>query len=122
MKKSLLMLCVAMIFMTIPAVAQNIQIRGKVIDADTMLDISGASVHVKGTTTGTITDLNGVFEISAPAGSTIVVSAIGYESQEQHVEGNRLFFILWPSSELLFNNTKITSQQTTYSYNYPNKK
>lgn len=44
--------------------------------------ITGASVSVKGTTTGTLTDLDGKYSISANPKSTLVISFIGYQSQE----------------------------------------
>ena len=46
----------------------------------------GASVIAKGTSTGTVTDLNGKFELSVPDEVTVlVVSYIGYESQEVEI-------------------------------------
>ncbi|MBR6002890.1 MAG: TonB-dependent receptor [Bacteroidales bacterium] len=47
-------------------------------DAETGEGVIGASVLVKGTTTGAIADLDGNFSLSAPAGAEIVVSAVGY--------------------------------------------
>ncbi len=44
--------------------------------------IIGANVLVKGTTNGTITDIDGKFSISAPTGSTLLVSYIGYNAKE----------------------------------------
>jgi TonB-linked SusC/RagA family outer membrane protein len=44
--------------------------------------IIGASVAVKGTSVGTVTDVNGRFSIDAPAGATLLVSYIGYVPQE----------------------------------------
>jgi TonB-linked SusC/RagA family outer membrane protein len=57
-------------------------LKGVVVDAVTNEPIIGANVIVKGTTTGTSTDLNGNFSFDAPAGSTLVVSYIGYNSIE----------------------------------------
>ena len=43
----------------------------------------GVTVHVKGnTTTGTITDIDGKFALSVPKGSTLVISYVGYKTQE----------------------------------------
>lgn len=44
--------------------------------------IIGANVSVKGTTTGTITDIDGHFSLEAIEGQTILVSFIGYSSKE----------------------------------------
>lgn len=47
------------------------------------LALSGATIRVKGATIGAVTDSNGAFSISLPAGKTVlVVSYIGYETQE----------------------------------------
>lgn len=49
--------------------------------------IIGASVHVKGERSGSITDLNGNFILQAPANSVLVISYIGYETQEIPLNG-----------------------------------
>ena len=61
------------------ASAQNVQLGGVIKDAETGEGIIGASVMMKGTTTGTVTDLDGNFSLSVPSGADIVVSALGYE-------------------------------------------
>ena len=40
----------------------------------------GAGVLVQGTTTGTVTDLDGLFELNVPAGAILEVSSIGYKT------------------------------------------
>jgi TonB-linked SusC/RagA family outer membrane protein len=63
------------------AVAQNI-IRGRILDEKGQ-GLPGAGISVKGSpTVGTVTDLDGNFELAAPAGSTLVVQSIGYSSVE----------------------------------------
>jgi len=47
--------------------------------------IIGASVLVKGSGTGTVTDINGKFSVEAPVGSTLVVSFVGYATEEVKV-------------------------------------
>ena len=59
--------------------AQKKEITGKVLD-ELGEPIIGASVVIEGTTTGTVTDLDGVFSISAPANATLTISYIGYKS------------------------------------------
>jgi len=63
------------------AIGQNIQITGKVTDAGTGQSLPGVSVLVKGTTTGTITDLNGVYSLNVKTGSSLVFSFVGYTTQ-----------------------------------------
>ncbi|WCT11700.1 SusC/RagA family TonB-linked outer membrane protein [Mucilaginibacter jinjuensis] len=62
--------------------AQNTTIKGKVTDATNGEALIGVSVSIKGTTSGTQTDVNGAFSLSAPATATLVFSYIGYASQE----------------------------------------
>lgn len=50
----------------------------------------GASVKVAGTKLATVTDIDGHFEISAPVGSTLTVSYIGFEDQTVKVSGTTL--------------------------------
>ncbi len=66
---------------SLSALAQNKTITGTVKDASN-LGIPGASVVVKGTSTGSITDLDGNFSISVPASTKqLTFSFIGYDSQ-----------------------------------------
>ena len=67
-------------------VAQNITVRGEVRDASKD-PIIGASVQVKGTSLGTVTDLEGNFSLVAPSNATLVVTYVGYERKEVHVDG-----------------------------------
>ncbi len=75
------------------------QITGKLLDAQTKEALIGATALVKGTTVATAASLDGSFKISAPAGSTLVFSYIGYVSKEVKVTGKDLGTILLdPSS------------------------
>jgi TonB-linked SusC/RagA family outer membrane protein len=65
-----------------PAQAQDRLLQGKVITADDQQPLPGASVLVKGTTRGTTTDAQGTFRLSVPDNATVVISGIGYASQE----------------------------------------
>lgn len=80
MFKVLLML-VAGLFLSIDAFAQQIAVKGLVKDT-TGEPIIGANVVVKGTTNGTITDFDGNFQLEANKGDVIIISFIGYLTQE----------------------------------------
>lgn len=69
-----------------PAFAQTITVKGTVIDKEGE-PLIGASVVVQGETLGTATDIDGQFTISAPTNGTLVVSYVGYETQEVAVNG-----------------------------------
>ena len=61
---------------------RTITVRGTVLDEDGVA-IPMAAVQVKGTTTGTVSDVNGSWSVRVPAGSTLVISSIGYSEQER---------------------------------------
>ena len=77
MRKALLI--IICVLASVIATAQNVRLGGTVKDADAGDGIIGASVVVNGTATGTITDIDGNFSLSAPSGADILVSALGYE-------------------------------------------
>ena len=60
----------------------DIHVKGKVIDADTQEPMIGVSVLVMGTSTGTVTDFDGNFELTAPDHSTLQLSYLGYKTIE----------------------------------------
>lgn len=86
MKKKLFMF-LALIFVGIGLVMAQTQVRGTVVDENGDPAI-GATIQIKGTTQGTVTDIDGKFTISAPANGTIVVSYVGYTTQEVPVSAN----------------------------------
>ena len=63
-------------------IAQSITISGTVTDSNKEAVI-GANVLVKGTTNGTITDMDGNFSLEVSPNSILVVSYIGYKDQER---------------------------------------
>ncbi|MEM9846424.1 MAG: SusC/RagA family TonB-linked outer membrane protein [Bacteroidota bacterium] len=69
------------------AIAQR-TVSGTVTDAGTGETLIGANVSVKGTATGTVTDIDGNFSLNVPADVTsLVVSYTGYASQEVAIAG-----------------------------------
>ncbi|MDR0750855.1 MAG: SusC/RagA family TonB-linked outer membrane protein [Tannerellaceae bacterium] len=81
--------------------AQTRQITGTVISADDGEPIIGASIIVKGTTTGTVTDIDGNFSLSVPGSArTLVISYVGMEPQEVAVQST-LRIMLKTSSQAL---------------------
>lgn len=61
--------------------AQSNTVSGKVVD-ETNLGLPGVNVIIKGTATGTATDLDGNYNLSVPTGQTIIFSFTGYTDQE----------------------------------------
>lgn len=68
--------------------AQETEIRGKVTSAEEGTELIGATVMEKGTANGTATDVNGAYRLRVKRGAVLVVSYIGYLTQEVAV-GNQ---------------------------------
>ena len=68
--------------------AQNVNVSGEVVSALDGEPLIGVTVMVKNSSTGTTTDIDGRFVISAPTGSTLFFNYIGYTPQEVKVTAN----------------------------------
>jgi TonB-linked SusC/RagA family outer membrane protein len=80
-------LCLLLLIGSIGIQAQT-EIRGHVTDGSQNEPLIGATVSVPGTTAGTITDLDGNFKFTMPAGKIIVqISMIGYKTQVVNIKG-----------------------------------
>lgn len=80
-------------------VLAQINVSGKILD-ESGAGLPGATVLVKGTTTGVVADFDGNYSISAPSAESILVfSFIGYESQEQVVQNRSLINVQLKISE-----------------------
>jgi TonB-linked SusC/RagA family outer membrane protein len=71
---------------TVQSVQQDRKVTGTVVDA--MGPVIGASVLEKGTSNGTVTDLSGNYSLSVKPGATLVVSYVGFKTQEIRVGNN----------------------------------
>lgn len=81
-----ILLMLAMVFFALDVSAQT-TINGHVKD-DTGEGIIGASVMVKGTTNGTVTDFDGNFQLKCETGATLVITYIGFVPQEVKAKNN----------------------------------
>ena len=95
---SLLILIVGLL-LSVDASAQQVAVKGLIKDS-TGKPVIGANVVVKGTTNGTITDLDGVFRLNANQGDILTVSFIGFKTQEVPAAAS-LNIILKDDTELL---------------------
>lgn len=78
-------------------------ITGTVLDAQSKETIIGASVEVKGTNRGTITDIDGMFELEVNNGEVLVFSYIGYKSTEVQVSGQKTVNVELAQESVLLN-------------------
>lgn len=70
--------------------AQNMRVTGTVTSAEDGTGIPGATVKVKGGTTGVVTDADGKYSISVNANATLVFSFVGTKTQEIQVTGQNV--------------------------------
>ena len=98
-----LFLCV-MILIPSALFAQNLKLTGTIVD-DGGIPIIGASVLEKGTTNGTISDVDGQFTLDVGAQSTLVVSYIGYKTQEILVKGKSNINVTLKEDALMLDET-----------------
>ena len=97
-------ICVIVIlFTSVIMYAQSnlLTVTGKVTGADTNDPLVGVSITVKGTTNGTVSDVNGNFSIEVEQGKTLVFSYIGYVKQEIEVSKNIINVSLKEDERLL---------------------
>lgn len=87
MKRTRYLMFLLALLMTIPAMAQKQLFTGVVKDA-LGEPVIGASVVEKGSSNGSVTDLDGKFSVSTIPGTTLVVSYVGYKSQEVKAKEN----------------------------------
>lgn len=69
--------------------AQNTDIISGRVSSSIGEPMIGASVMVKGTTNGTITDLDGNFKVEASSTATLIISYVGYVTQEVQIAGRK---------------------------------
>ena len=60
--------------------AQNLSVKGSIKD-ESGSGLPGASVVIKGTAKGTVTDNDGNFALEAPKGATLLISYVGFDNQ-----------------------------------------
>ena len=84
--KERLVLSMLTLLMPLGLLAQDIKVQGIVKD-ETGETVIGASVMQKGTTNGAVTDIDGNFSLTVPSKATLLVSYIGFTTQEIAVDG-----------------------------------
>lgn len=86
--KNFFLLCVALI-MSFQLIAQPRRISGTILDSKDKSAMIGANIMEKGTSNGTITDINGKFSLNVTSSNSIlVISSIGYTTLEVNVGNN----------------------------------
>ncbi|WP_462266155.1 SusC/RagA family TonB-linked outer membrane protein [Mucilaginibacter sp.] len=94
------------------AASAQTRITGKVIGADDRQPVIGASVRLKGTTFGTVTDANGNFGISAARGQVLTISYIGYQSQDVTIGASTTLSVTLATNQNSLNEVVVTGYTT----------
>jgi TonB-dependent SusC/RagA subfamily outer membrane receptor len=79
-------LVIVLLVSSVSLMAQNVDINGTITELSTGVTIVGATVVQKGTTNGSVSDINGKYKISVPKGSVIIFSYVGYMKKEVTVK------------------------------------
>lgn len=102
MEKIRLIYLILILFCCCQLSAQNKTVTGQVTAAGSEEPIIGASVVVRGTSNGTITDVDGNFSLSVPVGKELQISYIGYITQYVRVpKNNKVAVVLEEDSKAL---------------------
>ncbi|MBQ9175206.1 MAG: carboxypeptidase-like regulatory domain-containing protein, partial [Bacteroidales bacterium] len=112
-----LFLILAMLLSAIISFAQNVGISGTVVDSNGE-PLIGVSVIVKGTTTGTMTDLDGKFSLNVPSDAVIEISSIGYVTQSMPVGSTRVFNITLADDNEMLDATVVIGYGTVKRENF----
>lgn len=101
--------------------SQTTSVKGKVVDLAAS-PVPGVSIRIKGTSTGTSTNSEGAFTINASSGATLVITALGYQSQEIPFNGQGQLTIQLEEDNQTLNEVVVTAlgikrekRQLTYS-------
>lgn len=93
------MLFMSLLLISIGMATAQTQVKGVVVD-ETGEPVIGATILIKGTSQGTITDFDGNFALTAPANARLVVSYVGMNTQEVAASSS-MRIVLMTDSQLL---------------------
>jgi len=101
MKRTLLLVILLLMVSIEAALAQSRRVTGQVLD-ETGQGLPGAGINVKNTNTGTVTDVDGKFQLDVPSSDNVlVIQAIGYVTQEATITGNGVIVHMQPQARTL---------------------
>lgn len=96
----LLLLAVVLLGSSLTVIAQSGVVTGTVTDALDGASLPGATIVVKGSTSGTVTDIDGKFSIEVTPNQVLVFSYVGYSPQEHIVQPGTTLDVVLESSAL----------------------
>ena len=69
------------------SLAQSLTVSGKVVSSDDGYGLPGVTIQVKGTTSGTTTDLDGNYSVKADSQDVLIFSYVGFKTKEIAIKG-----------------------------------
>ncbi len=110
MKKSLLVILLFIFGSTFSLFAQTTEVQGVVTSGEDGSTMPGVNVVVKGTTTGTTTDLNGWYSIKVPEGkNTLTFSYIGFQTVDVDINGRTKINVVLQPDNLKLDEVVVTA-------------
>jgi TonB-linked SusC/RagA family outer membrane protein len=116
MKETVYKIFIFLVFLILPGMSIHAQkvIRGQVKDANGGYGLPGANIYVGGSTAGTITDSDGRFVLDVPTNTKeVIVSMIGYQTQNINVEQNTTLDVLLVESLSALDEVVVVGYGTT---------
>ena len=80
-RKTLLFLFLALLVSPFAALAQSLTVSGKVVSSDDGYGLPGVTIQEKGTSNGTVTDMDGNYSVTADSKDVLVFSFVGYNPE-----------------------------------------
>ncbi|WP_010663019.1 SusC/RagA family TonB-linked outer membrane protein [Marinilabilia salmonicolor] len=99
LKKEALTFVVFFLCFSVSILAQNVRITGTVND-NTGQPLPGVNIIVEGTSTGTITDVDGNYSLEAPSDGALVFNFIGFASQTVPIDGRSEIDVVLEQSDI----------------------
>ena len=108
-KKTLLLFLFALLISPFAALAQTIAVSGKVISGDDGLSLPGVAIQVKGSTNGTVTDIDGKYSLKADRDDVLVFSFVGYKTKEVAIKGKTTINVTMESDSQVLDDVVVTA-------------
>jgi iron complex outermembrane receptor protein len=110
--------CLAFLSIALLGNAQTITVQGRVLDAANNEPLVGATIGVKGTTQGTVTDVDGTYSISTGNENAILLfSFVGYTNQEIAIQGRNVIDAMLQPDNLILSQVVVVGYGSTTERN-----
>ncbi|HPH19272.1 MAG TPA: carboxypeptidase-like regulatory domain-containing protein, partial [Haliscomenobacter sp.] len=109
MKPNLYLLAIGLLLCACPMFAQDVSVTGTVLSKDDSEALPGVSILVKGTTRGTVTDIEGKYALVVPTNAVLVFSYTGFSQVEETVNGRTVIDLQMETDVLKLNEVIVTA-------------